>query len=60
LSVVPAVTRFGTTVIRPIPTRAAAPLVEAKTSTSKQAQSTVHLARVTIPDAIDPARVYLH
>ena len=59
-SVVPAVTRFGATVIFPIPTRAAAPLVAAKTSTSKQAQSAVPLARVNNPAAIDPKRVYLH
>ena len=52
-------TRVGTTVILPIPTRAAAPLVETKTSTTKQAQSAVHLTRMTLPAAIDPARVYL-
>jgi hypothetical protein len=58
LPVVPAVRRFGATVIFPTPTRAAAPLVEAKTSTTRQAQSAVPLARVTIPPAIDPERVY--
>jgi L-seryl-tRNA(Ser) seleniumtransferase len=57
--VVPAETRFGVTLIRPIPTRPAAPLVEAKTSTSRPAHNAVPLARVTLPAAIDPARVYL-
>jgi hypothetical protein len=50
--VLPAGTRFGVTVIFPIPTRVAAPPAAVSTSTAKPAHSVARLTLLTIPAAI--------
>src|SRR5262245_11560536 len=57
--VLPAGTRFGVTVIFPIPTRVAAPPAAASTSAPNPAHSAASLTPVTNRPAIDPVRVYL-
>src|SRR3954468_18591519 len=58
LASVPAVSRIGATLIRPMPACSAAPVEDASTSTTRQAPSATFLARVRLAATINPARVY--
>src|SRR3954466_8869651 len=58
LASVPAVSRIGATLIRPMPACSAAPVEDASTSTTRQAPSATPLARVRLAATINPARVY--